>query len=221
LVKSLEGVNEHSPRLFWKSSYPPGSPRHEDCQYAFKYYAFKEAVRQGFIELLWLDAGMTALKPLQAIWDLVAHEGYFFIPNGYSLGNWCSDTALRVLGLSREEAFDVPLISGSVFGLNMRNTTAKRIYKNWGFYTAAGAMNGAHINALVAEKVVPILGARPIGPVSSDSRVFGHRHDESVLSVWVLRESLTLSPGELCSPPGEQQASTVLIGRGVRPRQVR
>lgn len=220
LAASLDRVADCTPRCFWNGRYPPHSPTQEQAQYAFKVHALREAHRRGHSQLLWLDAGVEALKPLGELWAAFSQLGHYFLPNGYRLGNWCSDEALSLLQLTREQAWDIPLITGTVMGFDLSQPEVLLVFEHWERLTAQGAMNGAHINAAVADRVMPVVGAKSTGTVSTDWRVYGHRHDESVLSALIHRAGLSLADSELCSSSRNVGPQTILAGRGIRPRPV-
>jgi hypothetical protein len=39
--------------LLYKNAYPPNCPSHEESPYSFKIYAFREAIKLGYRQILW------------------------------------------------------------------------------------------------------------------------------------------------------------------------
>ena len=162
LFNSLEEKGCNDTRLFWKGQYPPGSPQHDAAPYAFKPYAFKRARELGFHQALWLDASCWLRKPLLDVWARIDDDGYYLEPDGNYVGEWISDAALDLLGLSRDETISMPLIEGKCIGLDFREVGGEFL-DEWLRIADAGGFGGAWSNENEQ--------------VSSDSRCRGHRHD--------------------------------------------
>jgi hypothetical protein len=180
--QSLAAAGEPAMRLFWNGAYPPGCPSHAVAPFAFKYYALKEAYRQGYEQVMWLDATVLAKANLQPIWDQIAGEGHMFVASGLWLGNWCSDRALSLFGLPREEAFGIPCVAGCVFGLNYAKPEGRQLLEGIREFTFQGAMQGPHIDERYGQMDWSDFPSISIGFVSADPRVYGHSHDEAVFA---------------------------------------
>jgi len=165
----------------WTNTYPQGSPPHPPrnqwntpttVPYAFKPYAFREALSLRFDVAIWLDASMVPVKPLLAIVNAILEHGYWFPPCGWSVGEWCSDQALEVLGVKRDEAMTMPLVVPGAMGVCLNDSHAVRFLKQW-------------------LALVPTAFAGPWDNVnnvaSKDPRVLGHRHDQTCASFLVNR----------------------------------
>ncbi len=84
-LKSLSKVQvysfqEKNPDLL-KSFFVPGSKKDYLGWYAWKPVAIKEALEK-FPYVLWIDAGCTVLKPLDALFSYIEREGYFLCTSG-------------------------------------------------------------------------------------------------------------------------------------------
>jgi hypothetical protein len=149
---------------------------HNKVNYGFKAAMIDKARCSGYELILWLDASVYAQKSIQPIFDYIEKEGYFILENTNNTGSWCADTALKPLEITREESFTIPHIFSGVFGLNVQKHTD--VISE--FYLMAvlrpGAFNGHKHNDR--------------GIVSKDPRVFGHRHDQTVLSVLFWRHGI-------------------------------
>jgi len=175
--------------ISWKDSLPSASPSHDDVPYAFKLHAMEAAVRQGYSTVLWVDSSIIPVKSLKPLWDLIESQGYWFsanLPYGsttkprWTCGEWTCDAALAPLGITREEAFQIPLVIATSFGLDIRHQIAQTFLAEWGkLVRGRTAMLGPWTNQ----------GFR----ASQDERVLGHRHDQTVASVVAHRLGMKLT----------------------------
>ena len=158
------------PVYAWINSYPPGSPTHQQAPYAFKFHAIQEVRNKGHDCILWLDSSQLPIRPFQKMFDYMEEQGWYFQPNGYDIGTWCKDEALKPLGITREEAFGIPDLTGCIFGLNMENETARKFFDRMMELAADGV-------------TFPGPWKNINGSCSPDKRVLGHRHDQAAMSV--------------------------------------
>ena len=176
--------------LMWRDQFPEGSPPQDETPYAFKPFALAEA-SIGFSALLWCDASVVPLRSLVPLWELIETQGYWFsanIPYGetgraWTCGEWTCDSALEPLSITREQAFQIPHIIGTAFGLDLRHAIAREFLAEYLRLARDGtAFRGPWNNA----------GFR----ASQDPRVLGHRHDQTAASViaWRLGMKLTTPP---------------------------
>jgi len=86
-----------------------------------------------------------------------------------SMGIWCADSALTLLGVTREESFNIPMCEGLICGFNFNYSETHEI---WDYYWEQ-ANNGAFKG----------FWFRRDGFVSDNPKVLGHRHDMPALSV--------------------------------------
>jgi hypothetical protein len=160
--------------MFWTGEYPPGSQDHETCPYGFKVYAFLAAMRAGYQQILWLDTSVFATKPIDPIFEKIESEGHFMIIGGDKLGNWSSDHALNLFGVTRGAAMDMQLIGGTVLGLDLTNTRTQNFLERWKWH----ADNGTFIDPGGNKR------GTMSGETSADRHPTGsHRHDETVGSL--------------------------------------
>ncbi len=147
-----------------------GCPSHGQVPYGFKPWAMKAAQTKGYRLILWCDSSVFPEKPLEPVWEIIKDKGYFFHHNGWDCGTWCSDAALKTLGITREESFQIPQFIGGCQGLDLQNNKAKE-YLDRLFELANDGVT-FHGN-----------WTNYSNEVSSDSRVKGHRHDQLAGSV--------------------------------------
>ena len=188
--------------IAWRNSFPPGSPSQDETPFGFKAFALA-ATAQTCETLLWCDASIVPLRPLAPLWDLIETQGYWLsanLPHGetaraWTCGEWTADSALEPLGITREEAFQIPHIIGTAFGLDLRHEIARAFLAEYLRLAQDGtAFRGPWNN----------VGLR----ASQDPRVLGHRHDQTAASViaWRLGMRLTTPPAWIVDgiPPTEE-----------------
>lgn len=204
LRESLGKVGFKGDFIGWKNAYPPGSPTHEQVNYGFKPYAINEAIIRGYDCVLLLDASCWAIRPLEPIFEEIEKTGYVFSDCGWKLGQWCSDRALSKLGLTREYALTLRMISSGFVGLNFRNSKASKFADLWlDFAKNSDTFTGPWKNEQ--------------GEASSDSRVLGHRHDQTVASVIIHRLNMNIitSPLYFAYWSPNAHAKTVIVCKGM------
>ena len=179
--QSIKAVNFDGDHLAFTTYEEIGSPSHEDVPYAFKAYAIKKAIELGYDLILWVDSPVYAIKPLDKIFDHIEKEGYLLFDNiGFTIGDFTSDKCLDLMGMTRDEAFSKQMIMACVMGLNVKKTFPLYAFFNYlelakdqGHYE--GDWNNNNLQ------------------VSSDPRVKGHRHDQSVMSILAAQHELKLT----------------------------
>lgn len=174
--------------LFWMNMLPPHSPSHDAVPYAFKVYAIAASRRMGYSSILWMDSSIVPLENLEPLWAEIEEKGYWFSENfpcartdeRYNCGQWTSDAALEPLGITREEAFNIPLVIATSFGLDFKHKIAGTFFDEW---------------VRLAEGKQAFIGpwANTHGEASPDPRVLGHRHDQTAASVLAYRLGMKLT----------------------------
>lgn len=185
--------------LGWTDAAPPGSPTHEDTPYGFKPFALAEARRRGYDLALWADSSILPAGPLAELWAHIEREGYWFPNNGWNTGQWCADSALAPLGITREESFGIPHLAATAMGFNLHNVRTLEFVYLWLDYARDGrAFRG------------PLRNDR--GQASPDPRVLGHRCDQTVASVLAWRLGMNFTdPPKFFAYRGGETAETLLI----------
>lgn len=184
LKKSLEDTKFSGDFFGWRNTYPPGSPPHDEIPDAFKAYAFEYVLDRGYESILWLDASCWAIKSLDPLFEEIEKEGHFFQANGWNVGQWCKDSALKTLHLDRETAFTVPDLNGMILGVSTRSDRTRA----WLTEFIEICKDGVTLPG-------PFPSAKP-GEISDDPRVLGHAHEQTVASAlaWYHKMPLTLPP---------------------------
>jgi len=171
-------VGQHSPEsdfLCYTTFEAVGAPPHDKIPYGFKVYALWNAMMHGYDMAIYCDASVYPIKSMEPVWNLIQKDGVFLeqLEPKHSLGAWSSDICLANLGIDREVAFGIPCLIAGCVGFDFTNQRARQLLSDWMQRANDGtSFQGAWVNDRQQ--------------VSSDLRVLGHRHDQSVLSglVW-------------------------------------
>jgi hypothetical protein len=192
-VGSLRATGWSGGLLTW-TQLPPGSPTHEDAPYGFKIFALREAERRGHTTILWLDAPCVATRPLDPLFDRTEREGHLFVTGGERLGHWASDECLGASGLTRDRAMELPLLNGTLIGLDLSNGRSREWLDLLQRSCERGLFRGPWLSDQAPAEVRARKPGKPVGFVSVDPRCWGHRHDEAVGSALAHRLGMAISP---------------------------
>jgi hypothetical protein len=163
---------------FLQTYLPEGSPSHAENPYAFKVYAFEQAIQKGFTHIVWLDASFWAVKNPMPLFDYIEDNGYFFFKTGYNLAQSCSDEILNYAKIHRDHAERINEGATGCIALNFKHEKAKAFFFRWREYMEAGMFRGSRFHA----------------GQSKDPRFLFHRQDQSAASL-VMNE-LEMIPSE-------------------------
>jgi len=186
LQATLQQVGYKGSLLLWRNKFPPDSPWHKGHQwphgpgmipYAFKRHAIAAARVQGYRYVIWCDASIVALKPLEPLLEYIDEHGYWLANNGWSVGQWCTDSALGPLRINRQQAFGIKLCTGGAFALDLSH-----------------GLGMTFLNNLLDVPQEAYCGPwrNDDGEASADKQVLGHRHDQTVMSVVAWRLGMPL-----------------------------
>lgn len=169
LQQSLKDTGFNGDFLKWSDAHEIGSPTHQEAPYAFKPHALKSAFTRGYELVLWCDASVWAVKPIDSVFGYLSEHSHMFFYNTCA-GEWTSDACLNGFGISREAAMKIPMLMGICMGFNLTHDVTRKFLNQWleksrdGF-SFPGDWRNDH------------------NQVSSDPRCKGHRHDQSVASI--------------------------------------
>lgn len=123
------------------------APLHQDNPYAFKVYAFRAALKQGFRKILYVDSSVFAVAPVQPIFDLIDRDGYIMQEAGHYVRHWCNDEALVGMGLSRADLGDWLMYGNAgMLGLDFENPLAQEFFFRWSLAMERGLFKGSWSN---------------------------------------------------------------------------
>ncbi len=189
------------PVMAWDNAMPPGSPPHQRMPYAFKAWAIAAARAARYDLILWADASIVPIRSMEPLWALIESQGYWFSRNGWTNGQWCSDAALPLLGVTREEALEQPHVVATTFGLNLQHDIGAEFAAEYLRLAQNGSFRGPWTNKN--------------REASADARVLGHRHDQTAASVIAARLGMKLTdPPAWFAYRGGEVESTVLVADG-------
>jgi hypothetical protein len=117
--------------LLYKDQYPILSPTHQQNPYAFKVWLFREAMEKGYTRILWLDSSFWCIRNPHEIFDTINDKGVFAFRSGYNCAETCTDELLDYVGISRDEAEQLPEIATGAVGLNMENPDGAKVFDDW------------------------------------------------------------------------------------------
>ncbi|OGN63651.1 MAG: hypothetical protein A3E80_02655 [Chlamydiae bacterium RIFCSPHIGHO2_12_FULL_49_9] len=112
-----------------------GSLKLAHVPYSFKPCFLRELKRLGYELVLWLDASIRPLQPLDPIFARIESDGYLFYPVGLTLEKYCTKEAINALGESSEKASEIHSVMAGIFGINLRHPIGEEIASRW--YEAA------------------------------------------------------------------------------------
>jgi hypothetical protein len=191
LRASLKKIGFAGDLLFFTNELPPDSPPHDDAPWAFKVYGFAEARRRGYDLALWIDSNGIAIRPLDRLFRRIQRSGYYLWGRrSAAVGEWISDRVLSSFNLSRDEAMKIPEIAAFCVGLNFRSETANRFLDEW----LSRARDGFSFRGIPKEYSLSLTNSNAGGVVSTDPRVKGHRHDQTVASILAFKYRMKHSP---------------------------
>lgn len=178
LAESLRAQGYDGDLLFWKDTYPPGSPTHKEAPYAFKVCALEHARARGYETAIWADCSIKFIKSPEPLFDIIEERGYWFMTQGWNVGQWCSDDALPKLKITRDVAFKIPMVAATFFGLNFHEEDSIKVLEWQRARCEDGSFLGSWTNDL--------------HEVSMHPQVLGHRHDQTALSVVIHKRGLIM-----------------------------
>lgn len=201
LKKALDGLDGHMVMRSWTDCLPVGSPPHVEVPYAFKAFALQEASNNGNSLLLWADSSILPISSIGPLFDRIYSDGYWISKNGWLNSEWTADSAYPDLGVTREENETVPHVVATTFGVNTHHPKGEELLNEYVRLAKTKAFCGPWAN----------VRATPCG----DKRVFGHRHDQTALSVIAWRLGLQLTdPPDVFAYKGGETANTILLADG-------
>jgi len=186
LTESLKEMGSGIDIWRWGNHFPPGSPpqnrqrwplRSGEIPYRFKTYAIKAVVEGGGRQVIWCDASIVAIRSLDPLIEYLRKTGYWLVNGGWNVGQWCADSALAPLGITREDSFQIPLCVGGAFALDLEHPLGRA------FFGDLVAMDDAAFCGPWTNKHQQ---------ASADPRVRGHRHDQTVMGVIAHRHEMKL-----------------------------
>lgn len=136
LHESLQGKTD-AKLLFYNSEEAVNAKPHAEMNYSFKPMAMIKAYKEGYRQILWLDASMRAIKSLEPIFKIIEKDGYFFQDSGWPNSRWTNDAALEYFGTNEGE-----MLSSGVLGLDLDSEIGYKFFDHWTQAMRDGIFNG-------------------------------------------------------------------------------
>ncbi len=182
--------------------------------YCGKPFALLAAMVAGADIAILLDAAFYPIRSIHPLVEHIAQSGYFLCKNGNLVGEWSSDRCLERMGVTREDALLMEEASSYCVGLNFSDGRCHELLHRWcGFAADRLTVPGPHTNVCHSGSVR--LGRNP-GFVSHDTRVKGHRHDQTVLSILAHKMGMNIlvERPRFTAYLGSETDETVVINHG-------
>lgn len=224
---SANGENDY---FIWRDQLPPGCPAHSEVPYAFKAYALRAAIASGAKTLLWCDAAVVPVKPLDELWARIERDGYWISDQagpagdkGWSNYEWTADAAYpdlfpertwqaagtSAMAIARDDNRKIPHVVATTFGVSSAHPTGRAIFEEYfRLASTTKAFCGPWSNMEGSPADWNNERSAPCGPLD----VRGHRHDQTALSViaWRLGCKLTRWPDPFAYR-GHEDERTILV----------
>lgn len=199
-----QSIQKYAPDIefiAYQSERQISAPLHKSNPYAFKTFAFMEAFKRGYDQVIWLDSSCVLVDDIEPIWAKINEQGYIMQQAGHMVGTWTNDNALNVMNITRDEAMNMEMYGNAGFlGLDFNNYTAVEFLKKWHNASQAGLFIGNWNNDMKTE--------------SKDERCKGHRHDMSIGSIIANKLGMKYVSGNEWlhyAPPTKQPENNVYI----------
>jgi hypothetical protein len=155
------------------------SPTHEEIPYAFKPYSIKKVKDLGYDIVIWMDSPVYGIKSLNNFIETIINKSVILFDNiGYTIGDYTSDKCLEHFNISRKESFEIQMIMACLMGFDFRTSLANNVFNE--YYNSA------------TEDIFGGYWTNEANQVSTDNRVKGHRHDQSVMSILANKYKLSI-----------------------------
>lgn len=200
LKKSLSDVGSRSDMMFLNYEEVLLHSVYED-----KIFAIKQAASIGYEKILWLDCSITAIKPLDEIWDHINRFGYYLYQSGSNCAVTCNDHSLNCYGVTRDRAELFYECATNVVGINLKSNVGKAFYDLWVKSLDDGSNIGLKWPTEIQRK-----------QESKDPRFKYHRQDQSTASLAAGLLGLEIDSGKFVSryEANNIQDSTIFVLRG-------
>lgn len=170
LSESLD-ANEFLDSKVILREYMEDCPSHQQIPYGFKPWSMNWAREEGYDQAFWMDSACVVVKPLDPLWRRLEKQGHIFQYSPNRTWEWCSDACAEKMGISQAKLSGLcPSLWACVMGMDFRNDRTNEFLDKWLAYSRDGVcFYGDFTNEN--------------GQVSSNPRVKGHRHDQTVACI--------------------------------------
>lgn len=192
-------VEKHFDGTFLSWTAFPNENYDKNEVYNIKAAAFEEAIRQGYTQILWLDAPIVVLQDVNPLFDRIEKDGYIAVKNtNWNCAQTVSDACLEYFKVTRDDAENIPEIATSTIGVNLDHPNGKKLIDTFIQACKDGAAAGSRLH----------------DNQSQDPRFKFHRQDQSVFSLSAhkhgLPHNLTWNSGPMALNPSKVHGGTIL-----------
>lgn len=164
---------------FGYTEYPENIPSHEENMYAFKYHLIKQKFAEGYKRIMWLDASVVPTNNLDSIWSHIDKYSYMIYEIEHDLGHYTSDKCLDYFNIKRKKvAYNIKSCAGGLVGFKNDEIGNKIINEMYRLSKETDIFIGSYTNENMQ--------------VSTNKKVKGHRHDQSVLTLLLYKLALNI-----------------------------
>lgn len=135
-------IGDIETRLY-KGEASVGAYTHEVNPYSFKIYAIEHLRKCGYEQILWLDASIVAVKPIQPVFTWLKEKGIFLETAGHYAGSWCNDYTLRYFDIDRAQAMKMPMFAAGYIGFDFTNPISIEFFAEWRESMLNGCFKGS------------------------------------------------------------------------------
>jgi hypothetical protein len=130
-----------------------------------------------------MDSACVAVRSLDPVFAAIEDQGYALFRNPGRVGEWCADATLGALGVEREEAMQWPALNAAALGLDLEHPLATEFLECWHEAARHEVPFRGTPERLETAEARQAVKWNTANRVSSDPRVRGHRHDQSVAGI--------------------------------------
>ena len=148
LKQTCKKFSPQIPVMSWQNEFMINMcPKHSVNPYAFKPYAFIEAMAKNYELIFWMDASCYLVKDIQPLFDIIERDGYFMHEAGHWVNKWTNDFQRNYFGKSEEELSKIPMFTAGCFGLNVKSEIGMKFLSRWLDAANNGAFKGDWSNS--------------------------------------------------------------------------
>jgi len=156
-----------------------------------KAWAMEAAIKANYSTILWADASILPVAPLEPLFQKIEAEGCWISKNGYRNSEWTCEDAYPLLGVTHEENHEIEHVVATSFGISVKHPIGQEIFSEYYRFAQNGSFRG------------PWKGGIGIQ----------HRHDQTALSVVAHRAGVKLTdpPQWIAYTPGEVEGTILAV----------
>lgn len=109
-----------------------GAPLHKDVPYAFKLYAFRRALAQGYTKILYVDSSVWAVRDIQPVFDILGSNRFVMQESGHYIKDWCNQHTLNYFKHTKEDFGNAVMYGNAgLLGLDFDTPICRDFFQRW------------------------------------------------------------------------------------------